>query len=573
MEPFVLLDDAARGSSTLLTGLRRVSVVGLDSLDAALRAGWDEGLHCFAWLPYEFGEAILGLPAEGPAALYWFTSRTAADADAWLPVERHAWLADVRHDVTLPHFRERVAQLQEAIAAGTSYQVNFTHSVTGRLVGEPSALYARLRQRQPVAFGALAHLPPPAAPWTLSLSPELFLQVDDATVVARPMKGTAPAASDPEALRRDPKNRAENLMIVDLLRNDLSRVAVPGTVAVSQLFDVERVGSLWQMTSTVTGTLVPGTTPAALLAATFPCGSITGAPKLASMRLIRAVEGHGRGLYTGSLGLIEPAGDRLGWRMSLSIAIRTLEIGDDGGVRLGIGSGVVADSTAAAEWAECLAKAAFATTLTPTVTLKETLRVIDGVAPLAARHQARLDASAPTLGFGPVSGVIEAAVRDTPAGRWRVSLDVTPVGEATATRTPLDPDPEAVAVRLAAAPWAPGPLARHKTSARTLYDRAVGDAVERGCFDTIGFDESGRVLEGGRTSVFAMVDGRWVTPPLRLGILDGVQRAAVLAEPGLLGAATVSEEVLTVEELRRAGALVVTNALRGILPARLEEDS
>ncbi|MHA6525364.1 bifunctional chorismate-binding protein/class IV aminotransferase [Tessaracoccus sp. G1721] len=573
MEPFVLLDDAASGASTLLSGFRRVSEVQLDSLDAALRAGWDEGLHCFAWLPYEFGEAIMGLCADGRAALYWFESRTATDADAWLPEDRHAWLADVVHDVDLPHFRDRVAQLQEAIAAGTTYQVNFTHEVTARLVGEPSALYARLRQRQPVAFGALSHLPPPAAPWTLSLSPELFLQVEGGTVVARPMKGTAPADSDPEALRLDPKNRAENLMIVDLLRNDLSRVALPGTVAVPRLFDVERVGSLWQMTSTVTGTLAPGTTPAALLAATFPCGSITGAPKLASMRLIRATEGGGRGLYTGSLGTIEPAADSLGWRMGLSIAIRTLEIGDDAGVRLGIGSGVVADSTAAAEWEECLAKAAFATTLEPTVTLKETLRVVDGVAPLAARHQARLDASASALGFGTVAGVIEAAVRDTPAGRWRLSLDVTPAGEVTATRTPLDPDPPEVRVRLATAPWAPGPLARHKTSARALYDEAVGDAVGRGCFDTIGFDASGRVLEGGRTSVFALVDGRWATPPLALGILDGVQRAAVLAEPGLLGADTVSEEILTVDQLRRADAVVVTNALRGILPARLEEDA
>lgn len=571
MDPFVLLDDARRGSATLLTGLRRVTPVTLGTVDAALATGWAEGLHCFAWLPYEFGEAIAGLRDEGHGALYWFTDRAAADPLAVLPADAHAWLADVAHDVDFAHFSARVADVQEAIAAGTSYQANYTHRVTGRLVGSPEALYARLRERQPVAYGVLAHLPPPAAPWTLSLSPELFMHVEGGTAVARPMKGTAPAATDASALRDDPKNRAENLMIVDLLRNDLSRVAVPGTVGVSRLFEVERVGGLWQMTSTVSGRLVPGTTPSGLLAATFPCGSITGAPKLASMRLIREVEREGRGLYTGSLGLLEPSDDDLGWRMHLSIAIRTLEIDAEGAVRLGIGSGVVADSTADAEWAECLAKAAFVATLEPTVTLKETLRVVDHTATLGQRHQARLSASARELGFAAVGGVIDEAVRATPAGRWRVAVDVSPDGSFSVARTSLDEVESDVRVRLADHPWVPGPLARHKTSARALYDEAISDADAVGAFDTIGFDDAGRVLEGGRTSVFAHLDGRWVTPPLDLGVLDGVQRAAVLADPGLLGAAAVHEHPLTVAELRRADAIVVTNAVRGVLPARLEE--
>ncbi|HSO69298.1 MAG TPA: bifunctional anthranilate synthase component I family protein/class IV aminotransferase [Arachnia sp.] len=571
MDPFVLLDDARRGSATLLTGLSRVTPVTLEGLDEALRHGWAEGLHAFAWLPYDLGEAHAGLRDAAPGALYWFQDRVAADPVTVLPDDGLGWLADVAHDVDRAHFGSAVADLQEAIAAGTSYQINYTHRVTARLVGDPMALYTRLRRRQPAAYGALAHLPAPAAPWTLSLSPELFIHVADGSAVARPMKGTAPARTDPGTLREDPKNRAENLMIVDLLRNDLSRVAVPGTVAVSRLFDVERVGDLWQMTSTVTGRLVPGTTPADLLAATFPCGSITGAPKLASMRLIRGAELDGRGLYTGSLGLIEPADDELGWAMNLSIAIRTLEIDGEGRVRLGIGSGVVADSTPDDEWAECLAKAAFATGLSPTVTLKETLRVVDGVAPLGARHQARLTASARELGFGPVDAVVETAVRDTSAGRWRVAIDVDPTGTASVTRTPLEPALAQVRLRLADAPWVPGPLARHKTSARGLYDEAVRAASAAGAFDTIGFDAQGRILEGGRTSVFALLDGRWVTPPLDLGILDGVQRSAVLSDPALLGAGSVAEYPVTVADLRRADAVAVTNAVRGVLPARLEE--
>ncbi|MBB1513078.1 bifunctional anthranilate synthase component I family protein/class IV aminotransferase [Tessaracoccus sp. MC1627] len=571
MDPFVLLDDARRGSATLLTGLRRVDPVTLESLDETLRHGWAEGLHAFAWLPYDLGEAHAGLRDTAPGAVYWFQDRAAADPVDVLPDDGHAWLADVAHDVDRAHFGVAVADLQEVIAAGTSYQINYTHQVTGRLVGDPMALYARLRRRQPAAYGALARLPAPAAPWTLSLSPELFIRVADGSAVARPMKGTAPAWTDPVALREDPKNRAENLMIVDLLRNDLSRVAVPGTVAVSRLFEVERVGDLWQMTSTVSGRLVPGTTPADLLAATFPCGSITGAPKLASMRLIRRAERDGRGLYTGSLGLIDPATDELGWAMNLSIAIRTLEVDGEGRVRLGIGSGVVADSTPDGEWAECLAKAAFATGLRPTVTLKETLRVVDGVAPLGTRHQARLTASARELGFGPVEAVVEAAVRDTPTGAWRVAIDVAPTGAASVTRTPLEPPLSQVRLRLAEAPWVPGPLARYKTSARGLYDDAVRAASAAGAFDTIGFDAHGRILEGGRTSVFALLDGRWVTPPLDLGILDGVQRSAVLSDPALLGAGSVAEYPLTLAELRRADAIAVTNAVRGIVAARLEE--
>nr|WP_231979891.1 chorismate-binding protein [Tessaracoccus coleopterorum] len=288
----------------------------------------------------------------------------------------------------------------------------------------------------------MAHLPPPAAPWTLSLSPELFLAVDGDTATTRPMKGTAPADTDPAALRSGGKDRAENLMIVDLLRNDLSRVAVPGSVAVPSLFDVERVGNLWQMTSTVTARLTPATTPAGLLAATFPCGSITGAPKLASMRLIRDLEPDRRGIYTGSLGVIEPADTPLGWRMRLSVAIRTLEIHGDGAARLGIGCGVVADSTAGAEWLECLAKAGFATGVGPGVELLETMAVINGVCALGPRHSERLAHSAAALGIPAAPDAVTAAVAGTPRapGGCRSGSAPTASPPSRAARCPTRPD-------------------------------------------------------------------------------------------------------------------------------------
>ena len=566
MDWYVVLDDATRAEPTVLTDLRRVDEVTLPEIDGALAAGWADGLHCFAWLPYDLGEAHLGVRDHAVGALYWFAARREAPAPS---CDARAFLAAARPTLDEGTFAEGVAVLQEAIAAGTTYQVNYTHAVRGRAVGDPRALYRALRERQPAAFGVLAHLPGPAAPWTLSLSPELFLEVDGGTVTARPMKGTAPADTDPRDLSSSPKNRAENLMIVDLLRNDLSRVAVPGTVAVPRLFEVERVGDLWQMTSTVTAELTPGTTVGALLDATFPCGSITGAPKLSSMRLIRTVEVEPRGIYTGSLGLIEPAPGPLGWRLSLSVAIRTLELDDDGRGRFGVGSGIVADSTAASEWAECRAKAGFLTRLPDMLRLKEALRVVDGACPLAALHQQRLSASAAELGFPTPAGAIAAAVAGTPQGSWRVGVELFPDGRVEVVRTALTPLGTPVAVLLADAPWPHNPLARHKTSWRTHLDDAWRAAEAVGAFDTIGYDDAGRVLEGGRSTVLALIDGAWVTPPVGLGVLPGVQRAALLLDPAALGGGPVVERALTVDELRAADRIAVANAVRGVLAARL----
>ena len=566
MDWFVTLDDATRALQTTLTGLARVDEVTIPEIDGALAAGWADGLHCFAWLPYDLGEAHLGVRDHAVGALYWFAERREAPPPSG---DARAFLAAARPTVDEDSFAEGVAVLQEAIAAGTTYQVNYTHAVRGRAVGDPRALYRALRERQPAAFGVLAHLPGPAAPWTLSLSPELFLEVDGGTVTARPMKGTAPATTDARDLSSSPKNRAENLMIVDLLRNDLSRVAVPGTVAVPRLFEVERVGDLWQMTSTVTARLRPTATVGALLDATFPCGSITGAPKLSSMRLIRAVEAGPRGIYTGAMGTIDPAPGPLGWRTRLSVAIRTLEVDDDGDGSFGVGSGIVADSTAASEWAECRAKAGFLTRLPDSLRLKEALRVVDGDCPLADLHRERLSASAAELGLPAPGDAIAAAVAGTPPGSWRVGVELFPDGHVEVSRAALAPLDAPVAVLLADAPWPRDPLARHKTSWRTHLDDAWRAAEAVGAFDTIGYDDAGRVLEGGRSTVFALIDGAWVTPPVGLGVLPGVQRAALLLDAGALGGGPVAQRALTVDELRAADRIAVANAVRGVVSARL----
>ncbi|AQP46745.1 hypothetical protein BW730_03585 [Tessaracoccus aquimaris] len=549
--PFVLLDDARAGRLLMLSDLRRVDRVPIEAVDESLADGWANGWRCFAWLPYEAGTGAT-------VGLYWFAHQSSPTA---LPEGGPGRITGLAPDIDEAQHAHSVAALQEAIASGESYQVNYTFRMRGRLEGDPVGAYLQLRDRQPAEFGVVAHLPEPAPSWLLSLSPELFLQVRDGIVTARPMKGTAPAEAPRGFLRADPKNRAENLMIVDLLRNDLSRVAVPGTVAVPSLFDVERVGSLWQLTSTVQARLAAGVTTGDVLRAAFPCGSITGAPKLSSMGLIERTETSPRGTYTGSLGLLDPDG------LSLSVAIRTVEIDADGAATLGVGSGIVADSVAEDEWAESLLKARFAAQ----PTLKEAIRVVDGAAPLAALHSERLSAAAARLCFPAVDKVIEDAVAGTPQGAWRVGVDVAPDGSVTVTRRPLEREAGTVTLLLADAAWHPGPNADLKTDDRAALDDAWRRAVAVGAFDTIGYDEAGRVLEGGRCNVFALVDGTWVTPPATLGLLPGVQRAALLADPSQLGTDRVAEAELSLDQFRRAQRIVVTNAVQGVLDARLEE--
>ena len=254
------------------------------------------------------------------------------------------------------------AKVADYIAAGDCYQINLTFPFESRLEsGTPLGLYGALRARQAVGFGAYADLG--TAPVVISRSPELFFAVDAAgRIEARPMKGTAPRSSDPtvdahlaEALRTSPKDRAENLMIVDLLRNDIARISAVGSVRVPELFTIDSFATVHQMSSRVVGQLAGAPGLAGLMAALFPCGSITGAPKIRAMEIIREVEPHPRGVYCGAIGWMAPDG-----RASFAVAIRTLRLFPSGRVLLNVGGGVVYDSTEAGEWEEALWKARFA---------------------------------------------------------------------------------------------------------------------------------------------------------------------------------------------------------------------
>jgi para-aminobenzoate synthetase/4-amino-4-deoxychorismate lyase len=434
--------------------------------------------------------------------------------------------------------------------------------------------------------------PAGAIEWVLSRSPELFVRHESGRLQARPMKGTAPRTAAPEGdsetarlLHEDVKNRAENLMIVDLLRNDLGRVAEIGSVKVPELFRIEPYATVFQMTSAVEARRRDAVGLAELLRALFPCGSITGAPKRKTMEWIARLESGPRGLYTGAIGWLAaaPAAPTRCPDLGLSVAIRTLTLGPESDGRrplvLGVGGGIVQDSVAADEYDETHWKARFLTALDPGIELFETMRATraNGVAH-RARHRARLGASAAELGFAFDAAAFDACVdralaalpgSTPPAAAWRLRVGLCFDGTLSVTPGPLAPLRDGGAgTRVLLAPEAlpvVRPLARHKTSAREAYDAGIRAAEAEGAFDALFFDTEDRLLEGGRSNVFVRLGGRWFTPPLADGVLPGVMRGVLLDDP----AWDARERTLTRDDVLRAEALVVCNALRGPLAATL----
>ncbi len=608
--PFALLDDrnatAAAPTSRLYSAFaherRCTEPAALDALWAEVQADQRGGLHAVLLIDYEWGTKLLGAgqrPGSDDAALRVLLfgelrQLSNIEVNAWLAAEEGraepaaAGTTDVRASVDRLAFHAAIARIHEAIRAGETYQVNFTYRLDFAAHGTPLALYRRLRARQPVPYGAFIALPPlegddQAATHVLSCSPELFIQHAAGRLMAKPMKGTAPRRAvmegDSETARLlslDTKNRAENLMIVDLLRNDLGRIAQTGSVRVPELFDIESHATVFQMTSTVQAQLQPKLGLPDLLRATFPCGSITGAPKHHTMALIAGLENTPRGLYTGAIGWVDAARDAATCGdLCLSVAIRTLTLGPpiEGlrAGRLGIGAGIVLDSEAEDEYAECQLKARFLTGLDPGFQLFETMFATreNGVRH-RRRHVERLERSARRLGFSwdasALDTAIERALDTLPAAtptRLRLALDHA--GRIDTIAAPLAPWRGPAGLLCAAEPLPPSPLAGHKTTLRAAYDQGMAEAAAAGAFDSLFFNADGRLIEGGRSNVFLRIDGHWYTPPLADGALPGVMRGVLLDDP----AWSAEERDLSREDLQRAEALMVCNALRGALPARL----
>ncbi|MBX3593604.1 aminodeoxychorismate synthase component I [Sphingomonas sp.] len=572
--PFVLLDDARPGGEDARlyrAPVRTIVAMRGDEVRpalAALDAARGEGLHAAGYIAYEAGHALeprLGAPAAGDGPLLWFglfdghVRIAAAEVPAHLPDPGGAWIGGARPGISRADYDAAFARVREWIDAGDIYQANLTFRATVRVMGDPLAIYAAVRGRAAAGYGGVIWT---GRDWLLSFSPELFLALRDGELMARPMKGTAARGATPEqdaqvreTLARDEKQRAENLMIVDLMRNDLTRIAQPGSVAVPELFKVETYPTLHTMVSTVTARLRAGMSVGDAIAATFPCGSVTGAPKIRAMEVIGAVEPDPRGAYTGSIGRIDPDGDA-----AFNVAIRTLRLADGAGIaEIGLGSGVVADSRAREEWDECLTKSAFLTRGQRRSDLIETMAFdpAQGIA-LLERHLARMKESAAAFGIAfdrhAVRNELQAAtfrLRD-PA---RVRLLLSPGGTVAIGTAPMPAAPAGpVRVALMRRPVAPHDIRlAHKTSDRRPYPR-VG-----GAFETLYVDAEGYLTEGSFTSIFVRRDGRLVTPPLTRAVLPGVLRAELIAR----GEAVEGE--LTPDDLR--DGLLIGNALRGLVAA------
>ncbi|MBX3684928.1 MAG: bifunctional anthranilate synthase component I family protein/class IV aminotransferase [Rhodocyclaceae bacterium] len=608
MDSFALLEDRLTDrslpSSRLYTGFSHERRCDHAS---KLEAFWKDvetdlacGLHAVVLIDYEWG---VQLQLEAPDATATCTDSAltvllfrnlelldSARCNAVLEGAASGGVLRATPDVTHADFDAAIEAIHAAIREGETYQINYTYRLKVLAYGEPLALYRRLRARQVVAYGAFIRLPAAAASIShvLSFSPELFLKKTGAQLEARPMKGTAALTGRADldsqaaaALAADEKNRAENLMIVDLLRNDLGRICKTGSIRVPSLFSVEQYETLLQMTSTVTGELQPGTGFPAVLRALFPCGSITGAPKHRSMQIIDRLEASPRGLYTGAIGWLDAPRDGAGCGdFCLSVAIRTLTLG--AGQRsglwqgeMGIGAGIVIDSDATAEFAECQLKARFLTGLEPGFALFETMLLEGGAIRHVDRHLSRLRSSAAALGFKfeeqKVRNALAAQVRARPQGTaHRVRLQLEFDGRIESRAAPLLPLAETIArVRLASAPVGRDiPLAGHKTTLRERYERELALAEAQGAFDTLCFNERGELTEGARSNVFVKFGGAWFTPPLAAGVLPGIMRAVLLEDAEF----AATERSIRVDMLDQAEALLVCNALRGVIRAKLDRD-
>ncbi len=568
-------------------------------------ADWlEQGYYLAGWLAYEFlhdkhrinqadSGAVLADLGVYPKPLYFDHAAGITDfplaepADPGEPVDCGYRLDNLRSSMEEEPYCRAIERILEYIAAGDTYQVNYTFKLSFDFDGSVAVLYRDLRRSQPVPFGSFIkqgdhHI--------LSFSPELFFRLEGGRIIARPMKGTMKrgryGAEDRRVARllnSDVKNRSENVMIVDLLRNDLSRLVDNtggGTVGVASLFDVERYRTVFQMTSTIVAERFEKgpVRPAQILDAIFPCGSVTGAPKIRTMEIIEELETQQRGVYTGGIGYFAPNGDA-----AFNVPIRTVVI-QGGSGEMGIGSGIVADSTPQEEWRECLLKARFLTSPPPRLELIETMFYDPGAGFLFLdRHLGRMRNSADYLGLVFDEKKLRALLDEFAAGApvhncQRVRLTLSDEGDA-AIRSAVCERPATLSLTEAGRGPAAGRIAFaeertqstslwlfHKTTQRRTYDSAHVQAGREGLLDLIFRNERDEITEGAITNIIIKKNGQFFTPPIDSGVLPGVMRAVLLEEGAGSG---LEERVLYEEDLLSADRLFICNSVRGVIPVKL----
>lgn len=602
MKITVLLDDCdsdiGHETSSLLTSpIAHFVATKEDQVKAVLEAIQSQqrlGRHVVALFSYELGELLQRLKPK-PSVIPFIEAfvfdkcrkLSSGGVSDWIQEEidtlnvgdEPAGIFDIQSDVSQASYENSIGKIQNYISHGETYQVNYTIRLEGMFYGTPIKLYQALRQRQSVRFGAFIDADRRKI---MCLSPELFLTSKKNRVTAQPMKGTLRISDGPATiLFSSPKDRAENLMITDLIRNDLGQICKTGSIRVPELFQVQQVGKVHQMTSTVTGELKENISLDEILKATFPCGSITGAPKKRTMEIIQELEKNPRGLYCGSIGYFEPGGN-----FCLNVAIRTLELSEENRFEMGVGSGITIDSVAEREWQECQTKAEFIKEPDSTLGLIETMRCENGEISLLAAHLARLQKSANSFRINLNQELLKKKItrflkqvvcitEPPPPGDnshknlCAIRLELKPDGEVVLSESPIEPiknqekafwaaDLLGVDVAVMSSKNA---LLLHKTTNRKVYDQAWQTAKKRGGFDGIFTNERGEITEGGRSNIFALVGDTWLTPPLSSGVLPGIMRGKLLRDEEW----RAQESVLFPEDLLDAKKIVLVNALRGVI--------
>jgi para-aminobenzoate synthetase/4-amino-4-deoxychorismate lyase len=523
-------------------------------------------------LRYEAGYALepllRPLLSDKSGTLLWFGlyENVSVFEDIYFPASEQEDLVErLAAPILRSQYREKLDEIRELIAAGEVYQINFTHPLRFYLRSNPWRLFVELCRRHPVPYAAFVNT---GDRQIVSLSPELFFHIESERITVKPMKGTAPRGlmlEDDEQRGRElaasEKNRAENVMIVDLMRNDLSRICRTGTVKATRLFEVERFASLWQMTSTIQGDLAEGSTLEDILRALFPSGSVTGAPKIRAMQHIARLETSERDAYTGAIGYFARA------RAHFSVPIRTAVV-QNGEAIMGVGSGITYDSSPEEEWEECECKGAFLTSSAPEFELLETL-IWDGEYRLLNEHLERMKSSAVYFGFEFDEHKMRDALQDC-ASRMgskpqRVRVTSTREGNVQIEHREISGNLFG-RVRISSAQVSSRDhFLYHKTTHRRVYDRELAAAVNAGYDDALFFNERAELTEGAIHNVFIVKDGVWKTPPVECGLLPGTYRRQFLREHP-----DACAEVLTLEDLLRAEQIYLCNSVRGMQSVELE---
>ncbi|MCY3869229.1 MAG: aminodeoxychorismate synthase component I [Gemmatimonadetes bacterium] len=566
-EPIVLFESHRKGASFRFCDLRDIICVShpkdvgpaLERIERAVHSG----LHAAGFLSYEAAsglDPVLKTHVPGDFPLMWFgLFRHREHIPVGTPNGGHYDLGAWRPSVSRAAYDTALNRIRDLITAGDTYQVNYSFRLRANFSGNSLDLYRDLCRAQRTDYAAYLDI---GRFQILSASPELFFSLKNNTLTARPMKGTALRGrwwKEDEArakqLQKSEKDRAENVMIVDLLRSDLGRIS--SSVKVPSLWQVERYETVLQMTSTVTSRMRCGVGLRELATALFPCGSVTGAPKVRTMEIIKEVERTARGIYTGSIGYLSPGGD-----IAFNVAIRTVCIDRKTGIaEFGVGSGITSDSSNDGEYEECLTKARMLAKQQPAFDLFETLRyeVKNGFF-LIDRHIDRIEASARYFGFAfdrsSVLSALEKAVSGLESSH-RVRLVLSREGCVKVEIAPLKNTSQnrALSARISSLPVdSRDPLLFHKTTRRDPYTYRLNRYPT--CEEIILINERGEATECSIGNLVAKLDDLYVTPPISCGLLGGTFRAELLSRGKL------AEQVLKVDDLKRAETLYMINSVR-----------